>query len=259
MPDFDKIASINSIIATFNQMQNLQTLVISLLRSPQRREKAQEQLSNTKLTWSFLDAVDGSKLQSAPPEYQSRKVKRLLGFDLTPNEIGCFLSHKKAWQTCLENNKPTLIFEDDFILLPHFEKILQVLLTEFHDWQLIRLQALAKTEHDVIKMIGDISVVKNHEDPLGATAYIIKPAAAKVLITHATNIYEPLDHFLEHEEKHGIIMLAIKPYPVDISKAQSTISDRPEDRKPVSGFRKKTRSLYRLFDRTFAQYPWFPK
>ena len=240
-------------------MQNLQTIVISLLRSPQRREKAQSELSQTNLHWSFLDAVDGSKLQPPPPEYQSRKVKRLLGFDLTPNEIGCFLSHKQAWQACLKSNQPTLIFEDDFILLPHFEKTLQLLLMEFHDWQLIRLQALAKTEHDVIKMIGDISVVKNHEDPLGATAYIIKPEAAKILVEQAKYIYEPLDHFLEHEEKHGIEMLAIKPYPVDISKAQSTISDRPEDRKPVSGFRKKIRSLNRLFDRTFAQEPWFPK
>jgi len=240
-------------------MPNLQTIVISLLRSPQRREKAAAELSKTNLKWSFLDAVDGSKLQSSPPEYKSRKVKRLLGFELTPNEIGCFLSHKHAWQACLKNNQPTLVFEDDFMLLPHFEKTLQLLLTEFHDWQLIRLQALAKTQHDVVKTIGDLSIVKNHEDPLGATAYIVKPEAAKILVEHAKDIYEPLDHFLEHETKHGVPMLAVKPYPVDITKVQSTISDRPEDRKSIRGFAKKMRSLNRLLDRAFAKDPWFPK
>lgn len=198
-------------------------------------------------------------MKSFPPEYQSHKVKSLLGFEMTPNEIGCFLSHKKAWQICVNKNQPTLIFEDDFILLPHYQNTLQLLLAEFHNWQLIRLQALAMTQHDIIKTIGDISIVKNHEDPLGATAYIIKPEAAKILIEHAKDIYEPLDHFLEHRKKHGVEILAVKPYPVDISKAQSTISDRPEDRKPIRGLRKRMRSLNRLLDRVFAKDPWFPK
>lgn len=240
-------------------MLNLQILVISLVRSPQRREKAQSELSKTNLSWSFLDAVDGSQMQFPPPEYNSRKVRRLLGFDLTKNEIGCFLSHRKAWQTCINNNQPTLIFEDDFILLPHVEKTLQLLLTEFHDWQLIRLQGLSETAYDVVKAIGDISIVKNHGDPVGATAYIVKPEAAKILIEHAKDIYEPLDHFLEHRKKHGVEMLAVKPYPVDISKVQSTISDRPEDRKPIKGLRKKIRSLTRALDRVFSKEPWFPK
>jgi glycosyl transferase family 25 len=240
-------------------MLNLQTIVISLIRSPQRREKARSELSRTNLNWDFLDAVDGSQLQSAPQEYDVKKVKRLLGFDMTANEIGCFLSHKKAWQICVDNNLPTLVFEDDFILLPHFESTVQCLLTEFQHWNLIRLQGLAATQDRVITQIGDISIVKNDEDPLGATAYLVKPDAAKVLIEHAKDIYEPLDHFLEHEKKHGIEMLAVKPYPVDISKVQTTISDRPDERRPIKGFSKKMRSMNRFLDRVFSADPWFPK
>ena len=240
-------------------MQNLQTIVISLLRSPQRREKVEAELSKTNLIWSFLDAVDGSQLKSHPQEYQSRKVKRLLGFDLTQNEIGCFLSHKQAWQRCLASNQTTLIFEDDFILLPHFKKTVQVLLSEFQDWQLIRLQSLANSSHVVIRNMGDISIVKNLSDEVGATAYMLKPEAARILIDHAKDIYEPLDHFLEHRKKHGVQMLAVKPYPVDISKAPSTISDRPDVRKPIKGLRKKIRSLNRVLDRMLSSDPWFPR
>jgi glycosyl transferase, family 25 len=242
-----------------HNFQNLQTVVISLLRSPQRRDKVRSELSKTNLAWSFIDAIDGSQLRSLPPEYKPRKVNRLLGFELTPNEIGCFLSHKKAWQTCLKSNRPTLIFEDDFVLLPHFENTLQLLLEKFHDWQLIRLQGLAESRCDIVETIGDISVVKNRSDPVGATAYIIKPEAAKILIEYTKDIYEPLDHFLEHKSKHGVEMLAVKPYPVDISKAKSTISDRPDDRKPIKGLRKKMRSISRVLDRIFSEDPWFPK
>lgn len=240
-------------------MINLQTVVISLLRSTQRREKASTELSNTSLTWSFLDAIDGSQFEHFPKEYNSSKVRRLLGFDLTNNEIGCFLSHKKAWQLCMERNQSTLVFEDDFILLPHFEKTLQFLLSEFNDWQLVRLQALADSSDEIIKTFGGFSIVKNLTDPVGATAYILKPEAAKILIEHANEIYEPLDHFLEHKIKHGIGVIAVKPYPVVISKAQSTITDRPNVRKPVQGIRKSIRSLNRAFDRIFAKNPWFPK
>ena len=242
-----------------HKMQNLQTVVISLLRSSQRREKVRSELSKTNLKWSFLDAVDGSQLKSSPAEYKPRKVKRLLGFELTPNEVGCFLSHKKAWQSCVLHSQPTLIFEDDFVLLPHFEKALQLIFTVFQDWQLIRLQSLANSSHVVIKVMGDISIVKNLSDEVGATAYIVKPEAAKRLIEHANEIYEPLDHFLEHKSKHGVQMLAVKPYPVDITRTQSTISDRPSDRKPVKGLRKKIRSLRRALDRNFSKDPWFPK
>ena len=240
-------------------MNHLQTLVISLLRSPQRREKAISELSKTSLNWSFLDAVDGSQFQSLPKEYNSSKVRRLLGFDLTNSEIGCFLSHKQAWQICLEKNQPTLVFEDDFVLLPNFEKTLQLLLTDFKDWQLVRLQALAGSSYEIVKSFGDISIIKNLSDPVGATAYILKPEAAKILIDHADEIYEPLDHFLEHKLKHGISMMAVKPYPVDISRQQSTISDRPNIRKSIKGLRKYIRSIYRVLDRIFSKDPWFPK
>ena len=85
-----------------------------MLRSPDRRQRAAEELAKTSLEWQFLDAVDGKLLIPPIPEYLPEKVKNLLGFELMPGEIGAFLSHKKSWQACVDQNKPTLIFEDDF-------------------------------------------------------------------------------------------------------------------------------------------------
>jgi glycosyl transferase family 25 len=169
------------------------------------------------------------------------------------------LSHKKAWQVCVDKNQSTLIFEDDFVLLPHFETVVTTLLKHQGQWSLVRLQALVSSNNQLIQSFGEFSIVQNDGDPLGATAYLIEPEAAKVLIHYAGQIYEPLDHYLEHEKKHHIQMLAINPYPVDITKTTSTISDRPDDRRPIKGLQKRMRSIYRQIDRVFSEDSWFPK
>lgn len=233
-------------------------LVISLERSADRRLLVEKEMKKISLPWSFLDAVDGSKLSEAPPEYKAKKVKRLQGYELTPNEIGCYLSHKKAWQHCVDRNAPTLILEDDFVLSSNFEDILKTVLEKFSQYGFIRFQGLYEVPCQKVMEVSGIHLVKNYGDAVGATAYLLRPNIAKELIRHSANIYEPVDHFLEHYQKHGLEFLAIRPYPVDITRAKSTIEDRSE-RSPVKGFRKRYRSIARVVDRLFSKEPWFPK
>ena len=239
-------------------MKTIQALIISLPGSTDRQEKARLELAKTNLSWRFLDAIRGSALLTLPAEYQPKKVKRLLGFELTSSELGCFLSHKKAWQACVDNNIPTIIFEDDFCLLPHFEKTIAYLTNDYTDWGAVRLQGIYPVPQDVVDSFADIQLVQNKADPVGSSAYIIKPAQAKLLIEAATDIYEPLDHFLEHQQAHHVDFLAIHPYPVHTTGAESTILDRP-GRLPVKGFAKLKRSLARSMDRLLSSKPWFPK
>lgn len=241
-------------------MTDLQILVISLPGSEARQQKAKIELDKSGLKWRFLEAVRGSALTHAPREYNAPKVKKLLGFELTPNELGCFLSHKKAWQECVDKNVPTIVFEDDFYLLPHFTKTIQFLLENYPHWNAVRLQGLSTVPQESIQTHpdGEFSVVRNLGDAVGATAYLIRPKAAQILIDASQEIYEPLDHFLEHHQKHHLEFLAISPYPVDITGVQTTIADRP-GRQPIQGIRKVRRSIERALDRWFSKNPWFPK
>ena len=238
-------------------MNTLQTLVISMKRSPERRERAKEELAKTPFQWDFLDAVDGKLLDFPIPEYSAQKVQRLLGYQMMAGELGAFLSHKKCWQACIDKNQTTLVFEDDFILLPQFEKVVNYLLNEYLDWELVRLQALADSTNTVLEQKDDFAVVQNHRDPLGCTAYLIKPTAAKKLLEHSKSIYEPIDHYMEHFHKHGVRFLSIYPYPSDISQEPTTVY-RP-DRQPTRGMKKYLRSINRWIDRHFAKDPWYPK
>jgi glycosyl transferase family 25 len=236
----------------------IEILVISLKRSLDRRKQVEKEMLKISLPWAFLDAIDGSALVVPPVEYKSNKVKRLQGYLLTPNEIGCYLSHKEAWKHCAEKNVPTLILEDDFVLSANFEKILNTLLNEVTEWTFVRLQGLYEVPfRKVLEQFG-FPLVKNQGDAVGATAYLLKPPVAAQLIKYSTDIYEPVDHFLEHYQKHGLEFLAIRPYPIDITRVQSTIADRSE-RAPVKGLQKHIRSVARVVDRVFSKDPWFPK
>jgi len=187
-------------------VSSIQILIISLKESKDRQEKVKAEMAKTKLSWNFLEAINGEKLDFTVVPYYPKKVKKLLGYELTPKELGCYLSHMKAWSLCIENKMPTL-------------------------------------------------------NPLGATAYLINPKSAKNLLNHSSEIYEPLDHFLEHEKKHGLSIIAIKPYPItvaDPTRSTSTISDRPE-RLPIRGINKFFRSFYRFLDRLQSPNPYFPK
>ena len=237
---------------------NVKILVISLKRSLDRRKQVEKEMQKISLPWSFLDAVDGSALAETPVEYKPRKVELLQGYALTPNEIGCYLSHKEAWKYCVRENIPTLILEDDFVLSPNFEEVLKTILESDRDWNFLRLQGLYEVPFETLFEKSGVSFVRNKGDAVGATAYLLKPNIARQLIKHSADIYEPVDHFLEHHQKHGLEFLAIRPYPIDITRAKSTIADRSE-RSPVKGLRKRWRSVARAVDRVLSKDPWFPK
>ena len=111
---------------------NLRTMkikifIISLLRSPERRETISLRMSALKIKFEFVDAVDA---QLIPPselidiQKQQRATKdygRLLG----AGEIACALSHAKAYQT-IQNNEldGAVILEDDAIIDSGFPKFI---------------------------------------------------------------------------------------------------------------------------------------
>ncbi|BDW10219.1 lipooligosaccharide biosynthesis protein LpsA [Polynucleobacter sp. SHI8] len=210
------------------------------------------------MDWEFLDATDGYQYQPSVKEYNSKKVQKLQGYQITSAEIGCFVSHRRAWELCVLEHRPTLILEDDFVLLSTFMDALQLIFSSKTPWEALRIQGLQGTGHSVIENMGNFDIVKNNADPIGLAAYILKPEGAKKLITNAQEIYEPVDHYFEHLKKHHLVVYALKPYIVEVSLAPSTIDDRP-DRKPVKGFKKTLRSIARQLDRMTSPQPWYPK
>lgn len=227
--------------------KRIQACIISLEGELGRRTHAISEMQKTHLSWEIIDAVNGKKLIDAK-HYDPKKGERLVGFRLSKGEVGCFLSHRIAWQRCVDTQINTLILEDDFVLLPFAEKAIETALDHEEAWEILRLQAMGEVNCKKIATFQGFDLFHNYGDPLGTTAYIVKPRSAQILLEMSDTFIEPVDHFVENFKKHRIQVTAIKPYPITIMNAESTIdqaSDNRNSRKPIRGFAKFKRSIYR--------------
>ena len=230
--------------------------VISLKDSVGRRADAAAQLDKLNFDWEFIDAVDGRKFSSIPSEYNPSKVRRLLGFEMTSSELGCFLSHKKIWHLISQNKDEAVILEDDFVITKNFESSVLNVIRGAQNLDFLRLQGLVNVENKTLETFDDVRLCELFKDPLGSSAYYVSPSCATHFIKRTKEIFEPLDHFLANTRWHGIKSLALLPYPVVVSEDPSTIIDRGE-RKPIRGYKKMKRSLFRFVDRIISKDPWF--
>jgi GR25 family glycosyltransferase involved in LPS biosynthesis len=111
---------------------------------------------------------------------------------LRPGVIGCFYSHYRLWQKCIELNEPICIFEDDVIFERGYEPV---------EWEDVLLLCLGKETHKhefyskkLYNPEGTPEAVKlwNTSMP-GAVGYAIKPHAAQKLIDYYKEEMLPAD------------------------------------------------------------------
>ena len=103
--------------------------IISLKQDTEKRKVISSTLEDFGLEFRFIDAIHGKELStdivnSARSNSRGNILKR--GFLPTPNEIGCTLSHLKAYKNILDNNLSwACILEDDAILDKKFKTFIE--------------------------------------------------------------------------------------------------------------------------------------
>lgn len=87
-------------------------VIINLAGEGARYAEAEARVRATGMTrYERLDAVDGRAMGAAERRAATTPYCRAA---CTPSMLGCFLSHRKAWQQCAEEGLPSvLILEDD--------------------------------------------------------------------------------------------------------------------------------------------------
>ena len=117
--------------------------------------------------------IKGSSENAWSDEKQKAKVS-------VPGVKGCFYSHYRLWQKCVELNEPIIIFEDDIVIERPFTPI---------DWKDVLIVALGHPAKSAkyIKYLeapeGDptAAVYKQSSMP-GCCGYALKPHAARTLV-----------------------------------------------------------------------------
>ena len=144
-----------------------------------------------------------------PLDANDPKINKLM----SPGVKGCFYSHFRLWQKCIELNEPIIIFEDDIMIRRPF------LETDWNDILIVALGHPTKSERFMPQLetpYGDPrALIYKLASMPGCCGYAIKPHAAKVLVNTYKNSFLPADNAINrnvetmqiHSHIMGIAML----------------------------------------------------
>lgn len=127
----------------------------------------------------------GIKGRIAPDNHHVQKM-------MTPGVKGCFYSHYRLWQKCVELDEPITIWEDDIVLSRSYQPI------EWSDVLILALghqQKSPKYMHLLTSPEGEFRPEAYRQTSMpGCCGYAIKPHAAKKLLDVYTKTYLPADN-----------------------------------------------------------------
>ena len=216
-------------------LTKLKCKVISLTDAHDRHRAVRAQASQLELDVE-LKLFDRFQGERHPCYDVSERIKRI-GYPLLPGEIGCFDSHRQVWEEIVRNQEITLVLEDDFLLADSSAlTCLERLSTE--SVALIRLHGIFDKPCEVLGDLDDRQLVAFNGNPAGTLAYLLTPDAAQILLEKSARFYVPVDDFIDHEWRHGIIVQGVQPYIFESIEGQSSIGER---KKPRFSFLQKLR------------------
>jgi len=150
-----------------------------------------EQAAKFGISVEIFNAINGLDYEQHLEKLNVRPLKKFKKGK--PGVYGCFLSHYYLWKECAESNEPYLVLEHDGFLI---KSLPDNILDQFEDVLKLESENPYSPEYENrLELIKDNNLTYNIVEPyrdmnngagwysVGAYAYIIKPHAAKKLIT----------------------------------------------------------------------------
>ncbi len=185
----------------------IKSLVLNLDRSPDRLESMAAQFAALGIPFERVQGFDGRA--ASEEEFQTFCRERVGKYDpWIRGQMGCFLSHFRAWEITANAADPyTAIFEDDMHLSPSLKEFL-----ETDSWipgscDIIRLETSTNRvwlEPEPLAVHGARALKKVKSTTWCAGGYILSRAAAKRLIALSASLHDSVDHMLFCHETRGV-------------------------------------------------------
>lgn len=182
---------------------DIAAFIIHLARAKARRPQVEHLLTSCPLPAQIVDAVDGSALpDEAVDSVYSRQslFAPRYPFTLSVGEVGCFLSHRKAWQTILDAGlEAGLVIEDDVeIDGAVFARALQLARAHIGVHGIIQFQVreIAKPG-PVVAADGDVRLTRPVQVPLRASCTLYSRQALETLLQQTARFDRPVDTYAQ--------------------------------------------------------------
>jgi len=185
------------------------------MRSSVARAPLVEALGQQLPSLSIIDAVDGRTMSQTQQDAvcAPNLLRPRYPFGMMPSEIGCFLSHRKAWQALVDSQaKYAFVAEDDVVLGPDFAAAQALAQAQVAPNQLIRfpMQPRETADHMVTTQ-GDLSMFRPKVIGLTAALYLVGREAAQTLLTRSEQFDRPVDTWLQMRWVTGVDSLTLWP------------------------------------------------
>lgn len=177
----------------------MKKLVINIPRRADRKKNFIEKNAGIITDYEWLEGVDGKLLTHEKLLEMgfdtNRNWRERIDFNnkkMTRGEVGCLLSHWKAWEIVAKQTEPMMILEDDAYALENYDEEYYTSLTE--EYNIIYLQTNENEPEKVVNVDDKIHIPSY---PYNLTGYILTPESAKTLID--TNLLKniiPADEYV---------------------------------------------------------------
>jgi GR25 family glycosyltransferase involved in LPS biosynthesis len=193
-----------------------EAFIIHLARAEARRPQVDRLTATLPLPVNVVDAVDGLTLADGEIEavYRRHLHRPRYPFELRKAEVGCFLSHRKAWQAILDRGLDAgLIVEDD--VEPDeglFGPALALAMETIRPGDYIRFPYRSHTDSGAeVAKAGDIALVEPAHVGLGMQTQLVGRQAAAELLKATEAFDRPVDTTIQMRWLAKIRILAVRP------------------------------------------------
>lgn len=180
-----------------------EAFVINLDRNPERLVFMRAQFHALGLDFTRVHAVDGV----AATDRSGFQVAAYA--PLSAGEIGCFESHRKAWQMIVDRDLPCgMVFEDDVAIAAELGAL------KFDDEVLQSADVIKIDTHPRASLLGALErelpvpgrkICRLLGSENSASGYVVTRHGAKRLLKMSENYVQPLDLFLFHDDYRAFI------------------------------------------------------
>lgn len=163
-----------------------------------------------------VEAVDGRSLPASEraAAHAPRRYAPPYPFDMLPSEIGCFLSHRRAWRRIVQSGAEAgFVAEDDVAVdAAPFADARALALAHVAPNRLIRFPLKPRERAaEVLDRSGAVQLVRPEVVGLSAALYLLGREAAERLLELTEPFDRPVDTFLQMGWLTGVETLSVHP------------------------------------------------
>ena len=241
----------------------MRILLINLARAEARRAKMTTQFAELNLPFEILEATDGRTLTEADRAFVDHKARqRITPYPLTDNEIGCWISHRRAIESVAQgDDSMAVIIEDDITCTPDFGATIQAIESNGGSFDFIFLHRKFKKGEAFVPcrpLMAGRNLGRVRYASMGCLAYVVSREGARKFLARTSHSGHAVDKEIHRYWVNGLDIYGLdRPVVEHADDGHSYIDEtrgqnRPQERKkyPDSGriSWRFQRALTRLYD-----------